>query len=899
MTVRRRLLRMTRTKTGAAGLGLLAALLAAALLGPSLAPHAIDAPLGIPGAPPSSATPLGTDFLGRDVLSRVLNGGLSVIGLGAIATGLAYLAGLAVGLVAGYRRSAIDPLLMRSVDILLAFPALVILLVLVSGLGTGTAVLLLGIVLVQLPGIARLVRASTLEASTHGYVEAAVARGEGMVAVLRRDVLPNIAPVVLADLGIRFGYSIVLIASMNYLNLGLQPPAADWGLMVSENRQYLSVNPAAVLVPALLLGLLTIAVNLVGDAYNQTLGRSVARRRRRPRAERGPVPVTPEPVDATGHVLDVRGLRVETAAGDAMVEDVSLQLAAGEIMGIVGESGSGKTTTALAVLGYTQPGTAVVAGEVHVGGVRMPLGGERSARRLRGRIVSYVPQNPGAALNPTLRIGDAIADMVRAHRAGVAPDQVMEAALENVGLPGGGAFQRRYPHQLSGGQQQRVCISIALVCDTPVVILDEPTTGLDVVTQKRILDELLRLRAEHGVAMLYVTHDLGVVAQLADRIAVMYAGRVVEHGPAREVIRSPAHPFTAGLLASVPDHRRPHVLEPMAGVAVGVGERLAGCTFAPRCPLRIERCTAGFPAARAVGEGHSARCLRSDEVVHAARPGAVARTSAARTRDGGEVLVVSRLRAEHRGRHETVVAAHDVSFAVHRGQCVAVVGESGSGKTTIARTIAGLHAPAGGEIALDGEPLAALARGRSREQRRRVQIIFQNPADALNPRQTIRTAISRPARALLSLTPREADAEVARLLDLVRLPHAVADRYPSELSGGERQRVGIARALAVKPDLIVCDEITSALDVSVQAAVLKLLDDLRAELGLALVFITHDLGVVTAVADQLIVLEHGHVRESGDTLTVVAESSEPYTTRLLEAAPSVSHALGLWEAQAP
>jgi peptide/nickel transport system ATP-binding protein len=595
---------------------------------------------------------------------------------------------------------------------------------------------------------------------------------------------------------------------------------------------------------------------------------------------------TPQPP-----VLDVQGLRVETASGAPIVADVSLQLAPGEALGLVGESGSGKTTTVLSLLGYTQAGARITGGEIAIRGEAMEASRPSRARRLRGRLISYVPQNPGTALNPSMRVGPAVLDMLRAHLSDeMAPrrDAVAGSALERAGLPTDTAFQQRYPHQLSGGQQQRVCIAVALVCEPPVVVLDEPTTGLDVVTQARILDELRRLRRDHGMAMLYVTHDLAVVAGFADRLAVMYAGRIIEDGPTAEVLRRPKHPYTRGLLTSIPDHVHPQELDPMPGVAVGVGEHPPGCAFEERCALRTDACSQMVPELRTVQLGHRSRCLHSDAVTDP--PERPVRTAAA-SAPGAPLLAISGLRAEHRGRHGVLTVARDVEFTVGHGECVALVGESGSGKTTIARTIVGLHPIAAGRITLGGEELAGAARVRSREQRRRVQIIFQNPSDALNPRHQARSIVARAGRTLRGLSWPEALTEANQLLELVRLPRGTGDRYPAELSGGERQRVGIARALAAEPELIVCDEITSALDVSVQAAVLQLLGQLRAELGLALLFITHDLGVVASVAERVLVLERGELVETGDTLTVLRSPRHSYTQRLLAAAPSLHDAL--------
>jgi peptide/nickel transport system ATP-binding protein len=595
--------------------------------------------------------------------------------------------------------------------------------------------------------------------------------------------------------------------------------------------------------------------------------------------------------------LVVTDLRVDAANGTPIVQGISLELQPGKILGIVGESGSGKTTAALALLGYAQGGARITMGTITLAGEPLDLKDLKSVRRRRGQSISYVPQNPGTSLNPSTRIGSAIQEMIRTHRAGGPAEGEVDLVLDRMALPNTADFKQRYPHQLSGGQQQRVCITISLVCEPPVVVLDEPTTGLDVVSQARILEEIVRLCAEQGLAMVYVTHDLAVVAQIADRIAVMYAGGVVEQGPAKDILRSPKHPYTRGLLRSVPDHLRPGALEPMPGVAVSLDQRPTGCRFAARCTLSIPECEEAIPALRSVGEGgHEARCIRPGELgsplIDVAAPELPA---GARSEAREPVLEVLNLRAEHPGRHGAVVAASDVSFAIRQGECVALVGESGSGKTTIARTIAGLHPIGGGSITLRGELLPARAARRSREVRRAVQMVFQNPTDALNPRQSIGEAVGRPARLLRGLSKREARAEVTRILDLVRLPQPAAGRLPSELSGGEKQRVGIARALAADPSLIVCDEITSALDVSVQAAVLALLDDLRKEIGLSLLFITHDLGVVANIADQVLVLEKGLVAEQGPTLSVLGSPQHPYTQRLLAAAPSVSHALDLWD----
>jgi peptide/nickel transport system ATP-binding protein len=580
-------------------------------------------------------------------------------------------------------------------------------------------------------------------------------------------------------------------------------------------------------------------------------------------------------------VLAARDVHVRLLGGVPIVQDVDLTLEEGEILGLVGESGSGKTTTALAMLGYHRPGVTPPAGSIRVAGEEMLGRPEEEVRPLRGRLVAYVPQDPASALNPALRIGTQIASMAGGDAA------VVPEALRRVRLPSEPEFVRRFPHELSGGQKQRVAIAMAFAARPRVVILDEPTTGLDVVTQATVLGEVDRLRHELGTAMVYVSHDLAVVAGVADRVAVMYAGRIVELGPTNQVLGEPAHPYTRGLVEAVPDHRAPRRLHGIPGIAAAHDELPAGCSFAPRCPLRVPACEAAVPKLETIGGRRQARCLRWDQVERISVTGAPPLAGPSRP---APLLAVEDLSASHAGRDGVVVAARDLSFELGAGGCVALVGESGSGKTTVARSIVGLHEPDGGRVILDGAVLAPRAQQRPPEVRGRIQMVFQDPRDSLNPRMKVGDAIARPVSLLHGLGRGEAKREVARLLELVRLPAAIAARYPPELSGGERQRVAVARALAARPDVVVCDEITSSLDVSVQAAVLGLLADLRRELGLAVLFITHDLGVVATIADQVLVLDRGRLCEQGPVSAVLSSPASDYTRELLEAAPSLRDA---------
>jgi peptide/nickel transport system ATP-binding protein len=579
--------------------------------------------------------------------------------------------------------------------------------------------------------------------------------------------------------------------------------------------------------------------------------------------------------------LEARGLRVELRGGTPIIDGVDLTLEAGRVLGLVGESGSGKTTTALALLGYARAGTRIVAGSTVVAGERLPLGDERALRRMRGRSIAYVAQDPSSALDPTVRIGRAVREMLEVH--GRERTGAVGALLSAVGLPTDDPVQRRYPHELSGGQKQRVSIATALACEPPVVVLDEPTTGLDVVTQARVLAEIRRIRDELGVALVYVSHDLAVVAEIADEIAVLYGGRVVELGSASAVATNPRHPYTRGLVNSIPDPARPRHLASMRGLAAALGDWPEGCAFAPRCDQVVPACTVALPPLIDLGGQRTVRCLE-----HERTPPLVAGqplSARASSSEAAPVLAVDGLLATYGSGRSRTIAVRDLSLSISPGSCLALVGESGSGKTTAARCIAGLHRPAGGSVSLDGNALAPHARDRSRNERRRIQLIFQNPFESLNPRQRVGQAIIRPARVLRGLDRAQEQRELADLLEQVRLPSRTASRFPAELSGGERQRVAIARALAAAPAVLVCDEVTSALDVSVQAAVLDLLDDLRRRLGLAILFITHDLGVVAAIADDVIVLEHGEVRERGPVDRVLVHPADEYTRTLIEAAP--------------
>jgi peptide/nickel transport system ATP-binding protein len=586
-------------------------------------------------------------------------------------------------------------------------------------------------------------------------------------------------------------------------------------------------------------------------------------------------------------VLDVDGLRIEVEGrGVDIVDGVSFALAPGEVLGLVGESGSGKTTVGLALLGHTRRGAAITAGSVRVQGrdvLKLPV---RELRSLRGRIVSYVPQDPSTALNPALRIGRQLLEQLEAHHFGSSGDERrerMREMLAEVLLPSQDSFLKRYPHQLSGGQQQRVGLAMAFACRPPVIVLDEPTTGLDVTTQAHVLTTVRELCHAHKVAALYVSHDLAVVAALATRVSVMYAGRMVELGPRDAIFREAAHPYTRRLLHAIPDIAGVHALIGIPGVAPRPGSRPKGCFFAPRCDFAVERCHEAFPEMEQVSVGHETRCFRAAEVRATSIRERLPAPPALRVPEDEEVLTVRNLNAFY-GERQVLFGAN---ITVRPHECLALVGESGSGKTTLARCIAGLHRENTGDILLRGAPLPRAARARDRETRRQVQYIFQSPYSSLNPRKTIGQIVAQPLRVFFDLKGRERDRRVVETLEKVSISSTVVDRYPDQLSGGERQRVAIARALAAEPDVLVCDEITSALDVSVQAAIVELLVTLQREFRLGMLFVTHNLALIRTIAQQVAVMTEGRIVEVGPAADLFANPTAEYTKVLLSDTPSL------------
>jgi peptide/nickel transport system ATP-binding protein len=588
-------------------------------------------------------------------------------------------------------------------------------------------------------------------------------------------------------------------------------------------------------------------------------------------------------------VLSVEGLEIVLDPSNVNIdEDVSLLIRAGEVLGLVGESASGKTTAATSLLAHQRRGAKIAAGHIMIDGKDVLSLRSAQLRAIRGGLISYVPQDSSAALNPSLTIGTQLAEILEAHSFGASEAERrsrLAQMMAEVLLPSDRAFLKRYPHQLSGGQQQRVAIAMAFACRPKVIVLDEPTTALDVTTQAHVLDTIRELTHFYGVAALYVTHDLAVVANLADRIAVMYAGRLIEIGSKAELFEGAYHPYTRKLLAAIPDLTGKRALTGIPGWAPRPGQRPSGCAFAPRCELALARCREEFPPSEG-DNGHRVRCWRWREVAGASGGALSSRTRGEELCAAPETAVIDvrELTAFYQHR-ETL---HDISLDLCERRCLSLVGESGSGKTTLARCIAGLHPfKIEGEVSFKGSALARDSRARPREIRQAIQYIFQSPYSSLNPRKTIRQIIAQPLKVFFRLSKDETEAREIAALEAVALDASLLSRYPDQLSGGERQRIAIARALAAEPSVLICDEVTSWLDVSVQAAIIELLAELQQKTGVAMLFVTHNLALVRAISQEVAVMNDGRIVEHGAVDAVLDDPQADYTKKLLSDTPTV------------
>jgi peptide/nickel transport system ATP-binding protein len=599
---------------------------------------------------------------------------------------------------------------------------------------------------------------------------------------------------------------------------------------------------------------------------------------------------------ATAPALELRDLEVAYRVRGVwrpVLRGISFSIGQGESYGLVGESGCGKSTAAFAALRFLARNGRVMNGSIHVGGEDLLAMDEAGVRNLRTSKIAMVYQNPTGALNPSIRIGDQVAEVFTI--AGRSETEATERAhemLRKVQIADPASVMRRYPHQLSGGMNQRVVIAMALANDPTLLILDEPTTGLDATVEAEVLDLVAALREEFDTSLLFITHNLDVVAKMCDRLGVLYAGRIVEEGPVEEVFDNPRHPYTVGLLRCIPRggiRKYDQQLDTIPGFLPQLGAELQGCVFTDRCGLAQDVCRQQEPPLYDVGDDHRSRCHFHEQAQDLPRATAADAVKRPKTEAEDPVVRTEGVRKTFHQEGHDIHALADISFALKPGETLGLVGESGSGKTTLARTLLGLTPPDEGSVVeLDGQQLAPGIRKRDREQVRALQIVFQNPDSALNRRFSIHRIIARALTLLRGDRGEELENRLRDLAHSVRFDVRLIQARPAQLSGGLKQRVAIARAFAGDPRVVVCDEPTSALDVSVQAAILNLLAELQANEGVAYLFISHDLGVVRYLSDRIAVLYLGRLMEFGDADDVYNKPQHPYTEALLSSVPGAA-----------
>ena len=591
------------------------------------------------------------------------------------------------------------------------------------------------------------------------------------------------------------------------------------------------------------------------------------------------------------------GFKSQKGKEISILRNVTTNIKKGETVGIVGESGSGKSTLALAMMGYVKHGLFTMDGECLFNSLNLLDLSNNELEKIRGRKIAMIPQNAGQSLTPNLKIGYQIEEALKLHtnlNENERKNRISEL-LNNVRLPSPDVMALRYPHELSGGQQQRVAVAMALAGNPELLLLDEPTTGLDVTTQAHVLELLKDIAKDTGTSMVYVSHDLGAIAQVCDRVIVMYAGEIVLEGPVRKILKEPIHPYTNGLLKSIPKLSLEGLPESMPGAQPQPGHIGEGCSFYDRCNISDEKCKTKTPDLEFLSEiDTSVRCFNYKKVIINQNKNIQLKNLDEKNIENNEILSLSDVSISYAKQSfldqlfnkltDSNPTVKDINININKGETIALVGESGSGKSTILKSIAGLLKTKDGNINFaQNRKLSEDLKNRSSDDLRAIQLIFQNPDESLNPNHTVEQILSQPLKLYFGLKEDKLKKNIIELLEKVRLGEFYMTRYPRQLSGGEKQRIAVARAFAAKPEIILCDEVTSALDVSVQAAVLDLLKKLKDDFGTTYIFVSHDLAVVKAISDRVAVLYQGRLCEIGPSKNVYKFPSHPYTEVLLGA----------------
>ena len=926
-------IRFLHQRWAVAGVIFLLIVILAAIFAPLIAPHPPDAQdINNVNAGPSVSHWLGTDDLGRDILSRLIWGARISLRAAFEIVGIAAVIAIPLGLIAGFFRGAVDSVIMRAMDALFSFPPLILALTVAALLGADVNDAAIAIAIVFVPSFVRLLRGEVIAVREEAYIESARSLGATSNRLIGRHVLPNVASPIIIQLALALGFALLTEAGLSFLGIGEQPPTPSWGGMLQEGFQFINSAPWAVIFPGIAIMLTVLAFNLVADGLRDSLGRErpsggglVGSSSRRRRADLSRVTASArvdesrEGPDREPALLEVDGLQIEFLTRQVwrpVMEEARFTVQRGKTLGLVGESGSGKTVSALAVMGLLPAKVSRVSGSIRFEQRELTAMSPADLRTLRGDEIAMIFQEPMTSLNPAFTVGNQIAEQVRTHQ-GISRAEARKVAiqmLDRVEIPQAGIRAEDYPHAFSGGMRQRVMIAMALSCSPKLLIADEPTTALDVTTQAQIVELLHTLQREEDMAMIFVTHDLGVIADVADDVVVMYAGQVVERGEAAGLFVRPRHPYTEALLQAIPQLTpRGEPLHAIPGMVPRPDQFPTGCRFAPRCSYAQDACTASpvpmrgpSPAAvptEPVSDGRSpvalARCVRQDELALSGPPtGLEGATSqavvATATAAEPEVAVLDLtdlvkdfpLRSGVLRRVTGSVRAVDrVTLSIDAGTTLGLVGESGSGKSTLARLVIRLIDPSNGTIVVDGKDVTSLRGPALRRHRETMQMVFQDPYSSLDPRQSIADIVGEPLAIHTSMSRGERERRVVQLLAQVGLGSHVLSRQPHEFSGGQRQRIAIARALALEPRLLVCDEPISSLDVSTQSQVINLFTELQNTLGVAYLFIAHDLSVVRHISDRIAVMYLGQIVEEGEADEVYERPTHPYTAALLSSIP--------------
>jgi peptide/nickel transport system permease protein len=809
------------------GLVILVLLVAVALFGPMLWIYGYTDITPDLSQPPSWTHPLGTDTLGRDMFAMAMRGMQQSLLIAGTVALLAGFVGTLMGVISGYAGGVVDATIMRLVDLVLTIPTIALAAFLGNAMSnSGVSWLGLSLVLGALfwTSVARLVRGVSLSLREMPYIKAARVMGAGRVRIMLGHMVPNVADHIIVATALLVGVAILSETGLSFLGFGVRPPDTSLGLLISNAQSAVLTRPWLFYAPGVLIILIVLSINYVGeglrDAFNPKAAPTNPLVAHRTRAAR---PAAAAPVADGAALVRLADFRVRfPRAARPAVDGIDLSIGRGEVLALVGESGSGKSLTALAIAGLLPVG-AVASGQVAFDGRDMAGLGFAQWRAYRGRRIATILQDPSTSLNPVLTIGAQFDETLRA--AGpVAPQESRRRALELLTLMAIRDPERRleqYPHQMSGGIRQRVVIALAMLHKPDLIIADEPTTALDVTVQGQVLEALRVARERTGAAMLFITHDLALVAGVADRVAVMREGRIVEEKPVNAIFARPEHPYTR-LLALAP--RLDQVVKAPAAAAA---------TQAPL--LAVEGLSRHFRHPRGRTPG---------------------------------------------GADRTIHALCGVSFALLPGETLGIVGESGSGKTTLLNTILGLYPPSAGRVVFAGEDLAAP--GARQRASRHMSVVFQDPYVSLDPRMTVAELLAEPMRIHGG---GDIVRRARAVLEQVRLPADALERFPHEFSGGQRQRIAIARALMLSPRLVVLDEPVSALDVSIQQDILALLAELKRELGVAYLLVAHDLAIVAELSDRIGVMYGGQMLELGSAGEVITAPRHPYTRVLLDAVP--------------